>query len=173
MEKNVTSPIVKGLIITLILAVLDLIAGFAHFKFATWYRWLPTLVLLVSIVWACISYGSQLNGNVTYGNAFAHGFKTSAVVACLSLIYTLLSIYLIFPDTKDLAIDQARRQMEAKGGLSEENIDQAIEMTKKMFMPIAIAGVVLGTLLVGAIASLLGAAFTKRNPQAEFENQLK
>jgi hypothetical protein len=173
MEQKVTSPIVKGLIITLVLAILDLIGGFAHLKTATWFKWLPTLFLVAAIIWACINYGSQLNGNTTFGNVFAHGFKTSAVVACILILYTLLSIYIIFPDTKDLALEEARKQMEEKGNIPEANIDQAIEMTRKFFLPFAIGGALLGTLIVGAIASLLGSAFTKKNPNAEFENQLK
>jgi len=173
MEQKVTSPIVKGLIITLILAVLDLIGGFAHLKLETWFKWIPTLVLCAAIIWACISYGSQLNGNTTFGNTFAHGFKTSAVVACILIFYTLLSIYIIFPETRDLAIEQARKQMEEKGNIPEANIDQAIEMTRKFFLPFAIGGTLIGTLLVGAIAALIGAAFTKKNPNAEMENQFK
>jgi Protein of unknown function (DUF4199) len=173
MEQKVTSPIVKGLIITLILALIDLIGGFAHLKMETWFRWLPTCVLVAAIIWACINYGSQLNGNTTFGNVFAHGFKTSAVVACILILYTLLSIYIIFPETKDLAIEAARKQMEEKGNIPEANIDQAMEITRKFFLPFAIGGALIGTLIIGAIAALIGAAFTKKNPQAEFENQIK
>ncbi|HVM87998.1 MAG TPA: DUF4199 domain-containing protein [Puia sp.] len=173
MEQKATSPVIKGLVITLILALLDIIAGFAHIKLATWFRWIPTLVLVAAIIWACIHYASQLNGNTTFGNAWAHGFKTSAVVACLLVIYTLISIYLIFPDTKDLAIEQARKQMEEQGNLPEATIDQAIEMTKKFFLPFAIGGALIGTIIVGALAALLGAAFAKKNPDAQLENQFK
>jgi NADH:ubiquinone oxidoreductase subunit 6 (subunit J) len=173
MEQKVTTPVVKGLIITLILAVLDLVGGFAHLKLETWFKWIPTLVLCAAIIWACISYGSQLNGNTTFGNAFAHGFKTSAVVACILILYTLLSIYIIFPETKDLAIEEARKQMEAKGNIPDATIDQALEMTRKFFLPFAIGGALIGTLIVGAIASLIGAAVTKKNPNAELENQFK
>ena len=45
MEKKVTSHITKGLVIALILFVLDIIAGFAHFKFATWWRWIPSIYI--------------------------------------------------------------------------------------------------------------------------------
>jgi hypothetical protein len=64
---------------------------------------------------------------------------------------------------KDMAVEEARKQMEAKGTLSQANIDTALEMTRKFFMPFALIGVVIGTLIIGAIGSLLGAAFTKKN----------
>jgi NADH:ubiquinone oxidoreductase subunit 6 (subunit J) len=171
MEPKITSHITKGLIISLILVVLDLIAGFANFKFATWFRWIPTLILVGSIIWACINYGSQLNNNVTFGNVFTHGFKTTAVIACIVTVFTVLSLLVIFPETKDIALDQARKQMEAKGNMPEETIDKAIEMTKKFFLPFAIAGAVFGTIIVGAIASLIGAGITKKNPPSPFEQK--
>ncbi|MFI5156516.1 MAG: DUF4199 domain-containing protein [Chitinophagales bacterium] len=171
MENKITSHITKGTIIVLITSVIDLIGGFAHVKFETWFKWIPTIVLFAGIIWACINFGNQSNHNVTFGNVFAHGFKTSAVVACLGLIYTLLSMYLIFPETKELALQQAREQMESGGKLTQEQIDAGIEVTKKLFLPIAIAGVILGTLFVGLIASLIGAAATKKNPVTPFDNK--
>jgi Protein of unknown function (DUF4199) len=171
MEKKVTSNLVTGLIISLILIVLDLVAGFANFKFATWYRWMPSLILIAALIWACINYGKQNNHKVTFGSVFGFGFKTSAVAACILVVYTILSIFLIFPETKDLALEQARKQMEEKGNLSQDQIDKAIEITKNFFVPFAIAGAALGTAIVGAIASLIGAAVTKKNPQSPFETQ--
>jgi hypothetical protein len=171
MEKKVTSPLVTAIIITLLLAVIDIVAGFAHFRMATWYRWIPLLVFLVAIIWACATHATQQNGNVSFGNVFAHGFKTSAICACLGVIYTLLSLFVIFPDSKDLYIEQARKQMEERGGLSEENINSALEITRKFFLTLAIAGGIVGTLIVGAIASLIGAAVAKKNPQSPFDKQ--
>ncbi len=32
---------------------------------------------IAGIIWACINYSNQLNGDVTFGNLFAHDFKNS------------------------------------------------------------------------------------------------
>ena len=173
MEKKVTSHITAGLVVSLILIVLDLIAGFAGFKFAIWFRWIPTLILCIGIIVVCIYHSNQKNNYVTFGNVFAFGFKTSAVIACLMLIYTLLSLFVIFPETKDIAIDEARKQMESQGNLSEDQIDQPIGMTQKFFLPFAIGGTVIGTLIVGAISALLGAAFAKKKPVSPFDQPTK
>jgi hypothetical protein len=169
-NRPVTSNVTKGLIISLVLIVIDLIAGFAKFKFETWFTWIPTIVLCIMLIWACISYANQMSNSVTFGNVFAHGFKTTAVVACLMLIYTLLSVFVIFPETKELALEKAREQMEKDQRLSESDIENGIEMTRKLFLPFAIAGSVIGTLIVGAIASLIGAAFARKNPPSPFQN---
>jgi hypothetical protein len=171
MEKKVTSVLTKGLIIALALFILDLVAGFANFKFATWFRWIPTVILFVAVLWACFSFASQNNNNVTFGNIFGHGFKTSAIIACLSIIFTMLSAFVIFPETKDIALEQARKSMEEKGNLTEDQISAGLEMTKRLFLPFLMLGVIFGTLIVGLVASLVGAAIAKKNPQTGLENQ--
>ena len=169
MQKKVTSALTTALVISLILIVLDLVAGFTHIKFETWWRWIPTVVLCIALIWACINYANQKDNLVTFGNVWGFGFKTSAFVAVITLVYSFLSIYVIFPETRDLVIDESRKQMEAQGKLSEDQIDQALEMTRKFFVVGLVIGVVVGTLIAGALASLLGAAFAKKKPVTPFE----
>jgi uncharacterized membrane protein YciS (DUF1049 family) len=161
------------LIIALILALLDVVAGIWNFKLSSWFRWIPTLVLFGALIWACISYGAQNGYNVSFGNLFAHGFKTTAVIGCLFVIYTLISIFVLFPGTKEIALDQARTEMERSGKLPEEAIEQGLSITRKFFVPFAIAGALFGTILIGALASLIGAAVTKKKPQSPFETNIK
>lgn len=168
-ESKVTSTLTKGLIISLIIIVVDVIAGFAGLRFESWYTWVPTIIFCAAIIWACINYANQMNNAVTFGNVFAHGFKTTAVVTCILIVYTLLSIYLLFPDMKDVALERARQEMEKNPQMSEETIDQAMEMTNRLFLPFAIGGALIGNLISGAIASLLGAAFARKNPPTPFQ----
>lgn len=152
-----------ALVISLILIIVDLIGRFANLTFTTWFKWLPAIILIVALIIACMSFGKENNGNVTFGNIFGYGFKVSAIVTGIMLIYTLIALFFIFPETKDMALEEARKQMEAKGTLSQDNIDTALSMTRRLFIPFAIIGVVIGTLFIGAIGSLLGAAFTKKS----------
>ena len=170
MKNKITSHITKGLMIALVLALMDLVAGIWNFKLSSWFRWLPIIVLTGSLIWACITFGAQNNYTESFGNLFAHGFKTTAVVGCVFVIYTLLSVLVIFPETKDIALEQARREMERRGDLSEENIEQGLAITRRFFIPFTIAGALFGTILIGALASLIGAAVTKKKPQSPFEN---
>ena len=152
-----------ALVISLILIIADLIGKFANLTFTTWFKWLPSLILIAALIIACTAYGKENGGAVSFGNVFGYGFKISAVVTGIVLVYTIIALYFIFPEIKDMALEQARKQMEEKGTMSQDNIDTALAMTRKLFMPFAIAGVIIGTLLVGAIGSVLGAAFTKKN----------
>ena len=168
MEKKVTSPLMAGLLISLILIVLDLIGGFTHLKYESWWGWMGGAIILIAIVVVCIAYANQKNNYVTFGNIFGYGFKASAVIAVIILVYSYLSMYLIFPETRDIVLDTARKQMEARGNLSEDQIDQAMEITKKFvnFSPI-FGGVF--TLIIGIIGSLLGGAFAKKKPVTPFD----
>ena len=166
---KVTTPLTKGLIISLVVIVLDLIAGFAGFRYESWYNWVPVLIFCGFIIWACINYANQMNNAVTFGNVFSHGFKTTAVVTCLLIVYTLLALYVIFPDSKEIILEKQRQEMERNPQVTEEMADQATEITSRMFTIIMIGGALLFNMIAGALASVLGAAFARKNPPAPFQ----
>src|SRR5450755_3586769 len=124
MKKKSTDYIGKGLIISLLLMVIDLIGGFAHLRFETWFKWLSTILLIILLIYFCIQYGKAQTDGVTFGKVFGYGFKIALVVSILMVIYTMISVYLIFPEFVDQVLLKTRTDLEAKGGLSEDQIDQ-------------------------------------------------
>src|SRR6476469_10039980 len=168
MEKKVTSPVVKGLIISMILIVISLVIYFTNQMGNKSLGWLQYLLFCGGIIWACISYAKEMNANVTFGSVFSHGLKATALVIAIMAVYTLLAAKVIFPDMVDKGIEQARTQMESQGKMSSDNIDTALEFTRKYFVPIAMGGIVLVFGILGCIASLIGAAAAKKNPQTPF-----
>jgi hypothetical protein len=168
MENKITSHIAKGLIIAMVLVLLDLVSEIWNFKMAPWFRLIPLLVIMGGLIWACVSYGAQNNYGITFGNLFAHGFKTTAVIGCIFVLYTLLSLLVLFPGTKEIALEQARIEMEKKGNIPDDVIEQGLSITRKFFIPFTIAGALFGTILTGALASVIGAAVTKKKPSSPF-----
>lgn len=171
METKVTSPQIKGLIISLILIVFGLILYFVDHMQHQNLQYIQYALFLGGIIWACISYSNQLNANVTFGNLFAHGFKTTAVVTVIVLIYTILALKVLFPDMVDKSIEITRQKMEADGKASDSQIDQAVGMMRDHFTLFATIGVIVGFAIMGAISSLIGAAVAKKNPVNPFSNQ--
>ena len=169
MEKKVMSSSAKGLLIALILIVLSLIIQFTGSEQTIWGRWLGAIILVAGVIWACISYGQQMDGNVTFGNVFGHGFKTTAVVTVICVLFTA-AILLLMPEIKEKAIEAARVEMEKNPNLTESQIDQGIAMTNKFFFVFAIAAILFGYLIIGLIASLIGAGVTKKTPKPTFDN---
>jgi hypothetical protein len=164
METKVTSPALKGTLIALVLIVIGLATYFAGQTQNKAVGSIGMILYLVAIAYSVIFYAKQKNGNVTFGNAFADGFKTSAAATALFVVYTFLAFKFIMPDVVDISMEEARKNMVEKK-MSQEQIDAAIAMTQKFFIPFAIGGALFVYLIVGLIASLIGAAIAKKNPE--------
>ncbi|MGN6214332.1 DUF4199 domain-containing protein [Parafilimonas sp.] len=171
MENKITTPQVKGFIISLILIVYGLIIYFVDGMKHPELSYVQYVLFLAGIIWACVSYSNQLNANVTFGNLFAHGFKTTAVITVIVLLYTILAFKVLFPEMIDKSIEMTRQKMEADGKASDSQIDQTISMMREHYVLFAIVGVIVGFAIIGAISSLIGAAIAKKKPQDPFGNQ--
>ncbi|MCY7421484.1 MAG: DUF4199 domain-containing protein [Chitinophagaceae bacterium] len=171
METKVTTPVVKGLIISMILIVIGLAIYFSGQMANKSLGYLQYLILLGGVIWACINYAKQLNHNVTFGNVFAHGFKTTAVVTVITIVYTVLAFKVLFPEMQDVLIRQAELEME-KQSLSDDQREQAIGMVRNYMVPFAIGGVLFFFMVIGLIGSLIGAAAAKKHPQDPFQQPL-
>src|SRR3954468_3136923 len=168
METTVTNPPVKGLVISLLIIVFSMVLYFTGQTTNQALSYLQYVILIGGIIWSCTSYAKQLNGNVTYGNVFAHGFKTTAVVIVLVTLYTILAIKVLFPEMLNVIIEQAKENMRKQPNVTDEQIDRGVDFMKNNFMTFAIAGIILLFGIVGLISSLIGAAVAKKNPQDPF-----
>ena len=164
MEQTITTSTTKGIVIALILVVLALVTYFLDIKVNGPLQWIGYAIFIGGITWSVMSYGRQVNYNSTFGNYFAHGFKVAALVTAIMIIYIIVFV-LLFPDFKEKAIAEARKSMQSKNNLTEEQIKTGLEMTRKFFMVFLVGGTLIGYLLFGALASLVGAAVTKKEPQ--------
>jgi hypothetical protein len=171
METKITTPIIKGVIITLLLIVYGLIIYFTGQIQNQALSYGQYVIFLAGIIWSCVNYSQQMNANVTFGNVFAHGFKTSAVIMVLLLIYTVVALNFLFPDIVDKSMEISKQKMEESGKLSDSQIDQQLTMVKDHFTLFAVAGIVIGFAILGAISSLIGAAVAKKKPRDPFGNQ--
>jgi hypothetical protein len=164
MEQKATSTVTKGLVISLIMIVCSLGIYFAGMEINSPLKWLSYCIYIIGIIASILQYGKQIDHNSTFGNYFAHGFKIAAVVTVIMVIYMVVFVWL-FPDFKEKVIDEARKAMNERENTSDEQKAQAIEMTKKLFMVFVVGGTLIYNIIVGAIASLIGAAVAKKNPR--------
>ena len=160
-ENKIMSPQIKGLLIALIVIILGIAGYFTNLGFSTWYNWVVNAIMLAAIIIACVHFANQKQGYVTFGNVFLHGFKITAVVAIIVLVYTLLAFTVLFPDMKEKIFEMQQAQMEKKG-IDDDKIEQGMTIMKKYFMIFLVIGVIFGTLVWGSIASLIGAAVAKK-----------
>lgn len=170
MEQTPTSNVTKGIIIALIIMVLHIITFFSGFSIDGWTQYVIYAVFIAGIIASCIIYGKQMNGNVTFGNTFAHGFKVTAVVAVLMVAFFLL-FTAVFPEVKEKMLETVKEKMSTDPRLTQDKIDQAMENSQKSFTVFMIAGTLFGNIFIGLLASLIGAAVTKRNPDSTIQQR--
>lgn len=172
MENQVSSHIMKGAILGAISILFSCCIYIFNLYSLTWLSWVNYAIIVAGLIYGNILYANQHGNNVSFGNIFAHGFKTTAVLIVITLLYTVLSLKFLFPDMIDKIIDISRVEMEKNPQMTDEMIEQAISMTKKYFFPFAIGGTLIGTGIIGAIGSLIGAALAKKNPIGPFTQQV-
>ena|ERR1022692_571821 len=172
MEQKVTTPVLAGAIISLILIVESLIVYFTGLYLQDWVQYLAFVILIAGIVWAVINNAKQKNNNVSYGQLFGFGFKVAAVITCLMILYAVLSGFL-FPEIKQKIIEVARQKALAKPNADADQVEKGMEFFEKNYNLFIIIGLVFWYLIIGLVTSLIAAAFPKKNPTPEFENQFK
>jgi hypothetical protein len=170
MENQVTTHIVKGLILSVISIAFSIVVYVFNLYDMSALSFVNYAIFIGGLVYGAVLYSNQNGHNVTFGNLFAHGFKTTAVVIVITSVYTILAFKVLFPDMLEKVLDLSKKKMLENPKMTDEMVDQAMSMTRKFFIPFALGGAVIGTGILGAIGSLIGAAIAKKNPNPFSEN---
>ena len=132
-------------------------------------RWLGLVIIVGAIVLAHNQFKQGNGGFMSYGQGLGIGTLLSAVSGIISTIFSY--IYMTYIDTGYMArvMEKTRMDMEAKGNMSDAQIDQAMGMAEKFSggVWILVFGI-LGGIFIGFVISLIISAFTKHN-RPEFE----
>ena len=75
---------------------------------------IPTIIFFILIIITQTVNAKAVDGNITFGNLFAMGFKTTALVVCINVIFIIIFL-LAVPGFKEHAVEMARKKMEEKG----------------------------------------------------------
>lgn len=132
-------------------------------------RFLTTAVLIGGIVLAMRSFKEQNSGFIDYGQGVGIGMTVAGIVGVLSAMFVYVYTTFVDPEMMTRVMDKARADMEAKGTMSDAQIDQAMALSSKFTTgPFMVFFAVVGTLVIGLFISLIAAAIIK-NPKPEFE----
>ena len=163
MENKVLSPAIKGFVMSLVLILFSLVLYFTGQSENKSLGWIQIGLYGLAIIWSCTYYSVQMKGNVTFGNIFAHGFKTGAAATAIVLLYTFVFMKFISPELIDKAIIQARIEWE-KAKMSASDMNKTEEWLRKYFVSLAVGGALLMYMIGGVFFSAIGAAVAKKNP---------
>lgn len=167
-EQKPISHFVAGLIIAAMLVIYSILLNFLDLSQNRALGWVSYLILIGGLALFVNLYGKAKDHQVTFGNLFSYGFKATAIITLIMVIFIVI-FFMAFPEFKDKIIEAAREGMEKQGKMSDEQIDQGMQMFEKNFMLFSAGGVLFMYLLFGAIGSLIGAAVTKKQPRSPFD----
>ena len=167
---NKTSHLLAGGVTGGVLVLINVLFIVFDLTGNTKVSWIGSVINIGLLVYFILESGKQQEYTKSFGELFSYGFKATAFTTLILTAFMVIYSF-AFPDAADKAMEIAREQMSTQPNMSEEMIDSAIEMTRKFYFPILIGGTIFGTMLIGAIGSLVGAAVTKKNPSHPFQNQ--
>ncbi|TAL40716.1 MAG: DUF4199 family protein, partial [Chitinophagaceae bacterium] len=125
-EQKPVSHIVAGLIIAAIMVVYSIGLNFMGLMQNRALGWLGYGIMLVGLIVFINMYGKAKNYQVGFGGLFGYGFKTTAIMALVLVIF-LICFFMIFPEYKDKIMEAARKGMEEGGKMSDEQIERSEE----------------------------------------------
>lgn len=172
MEKKPVSHYMSGLIVAGLIIIYSIILNFLDLQANQALGYVNYVLLIGGIIFFIRLYGNSIDNTASFGQLFTFGFKMSALITILVITFQVV-FFLIFPEFKEKIFDATREAMVKQGKVTEEQLEMTIGMMKKFFWIGLIGFSIFGFMLMGALASLIGAAVTKKNPQSPFSTPLQ
>lgn len=159
-----------GLILGLVLMLISLVMYLTDQTANYWFSLLTLVVMIGGLIAAMREYRTLNQGYMTYSEGLGIGALQSAVAGLLSAAFITFYNVVIDPTIQQRSFELAREKMEEQGNMSDEQIDQALEISQKFQSPgfMFIAGV-FGTLIMGFLLALIISAIMRRNKANPFD----
>lgn len=133
-----------------------------------WTLFIVNILIMAAVVCFGISQFKKANGGyLTLVQALKVGLGIALVAAIVSIIYQMIFINVIEPEFQTNVMEIRKNEMIAKNpGMTQEQVDGAVEMMEKFSGPTAIIIFSLvGSLFFGFLISLIGGLIMKKTPQ--------
>lgn len=167
-ERKPVTHVSAGLIIAALLVVYSIIVQFMGLAQNQYLGLVQYALIIGGLIYFVTQWGKAHDYTLSFGNLFAYGFKATAVFTIINIVF-LIIFFLVFPEMKEKSFEMAREQMEKNPNVSEDQIEQGIDIARRFFWVGLIGGTMFFMILIGAIGSLIGAAVTKKRPNNPFD----
>ncbi len=156
MENKQKTHIKKGLIIAAALIVLDIVLQLIHQQPEQWVFYVNSLLLLAGVIISIQIEGTENPDKKDFSSLFGYGFQVAVVTVCILFIYTILSVYLVFPDSVLAIYNERIKQAQKTPQFDLAQATSQKEMALKVIKISLISSVVMINLAVGIASSLIG-----------------
>ncbi|GAB4091739.1 DUF4199 family protein [Flaviaesturariibacter terrae] len=124
-----------------------------------------SLPLVVGVIYNVYQHATA-NPTNTFGNNFAYGFRITAVVTVIMLLFVVV-FFKAFPQYKDLLLDTLLKSADRKSsGMDDEAINRAVQDWDTHFLQRLATIYIFLNIIPGAIASLIAAAIGTRKTKS-------
>jgi uncharacterized membrane protein len=168
MEKKNTH-VAYGAITGVVMVIIGLVAYVTGIAFNPAMRYIGYIPFLIGIILNAMAFSKQHDGFVTFGNVFGSCFKAVMIVALVMVLWSIVSLF-AFPEMKQKAMEIAQENL-VKNKMSDDQIEKSMAFMRKGYGTLIIASTVFGTLIVGAIFSLIAAGVVKKKGSSPFGAQ--
>jgi len=126
--------------------------------------WLSLLIVIVFPVLAIRAHrDNDLGGYISYSRGLGTGVLTALTIGLISVAWSFLLYNVIDPTIMDQLM-QAQAEAMEETGMSDEDIENAMEMTSKFMTPTFLIAVGAGmSFILGLITSLIASAGLKKD----------
>ena len=146
----------KGLIIALVLIVIDIALQLTQNKFQPWVSYVNSAILFVGVIVGINIKETEGNDKIVFSNLFGYGFRIAVVTVCVLFLYTILSVYVVFPGYLSDLYQQSIIEAQKLPNFSASNASANKEMAMKVMRISLLSAVVLFNLAVGIAGALVG-----------------
>lgn len=150
-----------GLFTGLAMIIVNLILFKTGVSFNPGMQYVSDIPFIIGIIMNAMAFSKLNDGYVTFGNVFSSGFKACAIITLLLAVWSFASVA-IFPELKEKGLEIARKKMAENPQMTDDQIEMALSMTKKYWNVFMVGAIVFGTMILGAVFSLVGAAVAKK-----------
>ena len=128
-------------------------------------KYIGYLPFIAFCVLAQNEYKDQLGGFLTFGQGFSVGFRYALFSGLVLAIFVYVYLQFLSPDVLVKSMEGQQTVMADKG-MSQEQIDKAMEMGTKYGPIFGAVATAIGSLILGSIIALIGAAILKKERTA-------
>jgi len=152
-----------GIIVGVVLIIYSILMYFLDLSLEKWVSWVSYIFFIGGIVYTTIQYRDNvLGGSISYAQALGFGVLVMFFASILTAVYSFVFMTYIDPDFVGKIMEMTQQQM-LDQGLSEEQVEQAMEMQKGFMKPGIMALITVPTYaFIGFIFSLITSIFLKK-----------
>jgi len=160
--QNATKVATKWALMYLVTAiVITYIIQFLNLDQTSSWKYISYIPFFAFLFLAQKEYRDQIGGYITFGEGFSAGFRYSIFCGLLLAIFSYLYLTILSPAVWEKAMDTTRTALEDKN-MTGAQLDKTMDLMKKWGPLFGAFGAAILYAILGAVASLIGAAIFKK-----------